>query len=64
MVAVSGVFAGVALKGATLRQDRDDNETLYEKKLDNREIVETQAPPAAANKLLSVLKRYSPRQKG
>ena len=59
-----GVFAGVALKGATLRQDTDDNESLYGKKLDNREIVEHQAPPPAAAKFLAVLNQYSPRQKG
>lgn len=55
-----GVFAGVALKGATLRQDLDDNETLYGKKLANREIVTTQvAAPPAAEKLLELLNRYS-----
>lgn len=34
-----GVFAGVSLQGATLRQDLDDNAALYEKRLENREIV-------------------------
>ena len=34
-----GLFAGVALEGATLREDLDDNATLYGKKLENREIV-------------------------
>jgi SH3 domain-containing YSC84-like protein 1 len=58
-----GVFAGVALKGATLRQDLDDNETLYGKKLDNREIVTGGVtPPAAADKLLSSLSQYSSRE--
>ena len=58
-----GVFAGIALKGATLREDLDDNEALYGKKLENREIVTTGiAPPAAAAKLLSLLGRYSSRQ--
>ena len=57
-----GVFAGLALKGATLRQDLDDNETLYGKKLDNREVVTGGiAPPAAAQKLLSLLSQYSSR---
>jgi lipid-binding SYLF domain-containing protein len=55
-----GVFAGIALKGATLRQDLDDNETLYGKRLDNREIVTGGiAPPASAAKLLSLLGHYS-----
>jgi lipid-binding SYLF domain-containing protein len=34
-----GVFAGISLQGATLRQDLDDNAVLYGKKLENREIV-------------------------
>jgi lipid-binding SYLF domain-containing protein len=55
-----GVFAGIALKGATLRQDLDDNEALYGKRVDNREIVTGSiAPPAAAAKLLSLLSHYS-----
>lgn len=60
-----GVFAGVALQGSTLRQDLDDNEALYRKKLDNKEIVNsrTLAAPAAARKFLAVLSRYSPREK-
>ena len=45
-----GLFAGLALEGATLRQDLDDNATLYGRKLENREIVTTRvrAPKAAA----------------
>src|SRR5260221_13861007 len=35
-----GLFAGIALKGATLRQDSDDNRDLYGKDLDNRQILE------------------------
>ena len=58
-----GVFAGIALKGATLRQDVDANEALYGKKLQNREIVTGGvAPPPAAAKLLALLNRYSPRE--
>ena len=59
-----GVFAGIALKGATLRQDLDDNESLYSQRLENREIV-TQGvtAPEPARKLLSVLNQYSPHQK-
>src|SRR4029079_8168069 len=33
-----GLFAGLALEGATLRQDLDDNATLYGKKLENKDI--------------------------
>jgi lipid-binding SYLF domain-containing protein len=58
-----GLFAGVALEGATLRQDLDDNATLYGRKLENRDIVtkDVAAPPAAA-KLLALLNRYSARE--
>jgi Las17-binding protein actin regulator len=55
-----GLFAGLALEGATLRQDLDDNATLYGKKLENRDIVTkgVRAPNAAA-KLMALLNRYS-----
>ena len=39
-----GLFAGVALEGATLRQDLDANAQIYGKKLDNREILTTAVP--------------------
>jgi lipid-binding SYLF domain-containing protein len=59
-----GVFAGVALEGATLREDLDDNATLYGKKLENREIVTKGVPPPkAAEKLLELLNRYSARER-
>src|SRR6267142_6412301 len=35
-----GIFAGISLQGATLRQDLDDNAVIYGKKLINQEIVE------------------------
>jgi len=56
-----GLFAGVALEGATLRQDLDDNKTLYGKKLENRVIVKSNVrPPTAASALLALLNRFSP----
>jgi SH3 domain-containing YSC84-like protein 1 len=59
-----GLFAGVALEGATLRQDLDDNATLYGKRLENRAIVTTGVrPPQAAARLLSLLNRYSARER-
>src|SRR5438067_12377812 len=55
-----GLFAGVALEGATLRQDLDDNSALYGKKLENRAIVTKDVrPPKAAAKLIALLNRYS-----
>ena len=58
-----GLFAGIALEGATLRQDLDDNATLYGKPLENRDIVTTgvHAPEAAA-KLIALLNRYSAKE--
>lgn len=54
-----GIFAGVSLQGATLRQDLDDNAALYGKKLKNREIVRGPvAPPKAASRLLKLLNQY------
>jgi lipid-binding SYLF domain-containing protein len=58
-----GLFAGLALEGATLRQDLDDNATLYGKKLENHEIVSSGIrPPKAAGKLMTLLNRYSFRE--
>jgi lipid-binding SYLF domain-containing protein len=55
-----GIFAGIALEGATLRQDLDDNADLYGKKLNNREIVTSGiAVPEAAAKLIGMLNKYS-----
>jgi len=59
-----GLFAGVALEGATLRQDLDDNATLYGKRLENRAIVTTGVPaPKAAAKLIALLNRYSAKER-
>jgi lipid-binding SYLF domain-containing protein len=58
-----GLFAGLALEGATLRQDLDDNAELYGKKLENREIVTSDmATPPAAEKLIAELNRHSARE--
>jgi lipid-binding SYLF domain-containing protein len=55
-----GVFAGISLQGATLREDLDANQVLYGKKLENRNIVRQDiAPPPAASSLLNVLNKYS-----
>jgi lipid-binding SYLF domain-containing protein len=59
-----GLFAGVALEGATLRQDLDDNATLYGRKLENRQIVTTPVrAPRSAARLLDLLNKYSPRER-
>jgi SH3 domain-containing YSC84-like protein 1 len=58
-----GVFAGISLNGATLRQDLDDNRALYGKALENKDIVnQSVAPPKGAEKLLSLFNKYSARK--
>src|SRR4030095_12225258 len=59
-----GVFAGIALDGATLRPDDDSNVELYPTKPSNKEIVmgKTEAP-AAASQLIAALNRYSAQKK-
>ena len=58
-----GLFAGVSLEGSTLRQDNGANEKLYGRKLSAQEIVRggKAGTPAAGQKLVSVLRRKSPR---
>src|ERR1051326_808371 len=58
-----GLFAGLALEGATLRQDLDDNAELYGSKIANREIVTSgmHAPEEAA-RLMHLLSKYSWRE--
>lgn len=59
-----GVFAGIALKGGTLRQDIDDNQALYGKRLENRDIVNSRiATPKAAARLEALLQKHSPYEK-
>jgi lipid-binding SYLF domain-containing protein len=55
-----GLFAGIALEGATLRQDLDDNASLYGRKLETREIVNSGVhAPREAMRLLGLLGKYS-----
>lgn len=55
-----GLFAGVALEGATLRQDLEDNATLYGTPLENRQIVMNGvAAPKGAARLLALLNGFS-----
>jgi lipid-binding SYLF domain-containing protein len=58
-----GLFAGLALTGATLRQDLDDNKELYGKAVENKQIVnEELTPPKSAEPLLSLFNKYSARK--
>lgn len=54
-----GVFAGIELKGTTLRSDDDDNAKIYGRKIDQSEILSGSVrPPAAAQPLETSLRRY------
>ena len=56
-----GLFAGISVKGATLRPSEDWNEELYGRKIPNREILMGGAvqPTAEAMPLIHELDRYS-----
>ncbi len=57
-----GLFAGVSLQGATLREDMDDNKALYGEYMKNADIINRwPAPPKDAEPLLKLLRQYSPR---
>jgi lipid-binding SYLF domain-containing protein len=57
-----GLFAGVALEGATLRQDLNANAQIYGRKLDNREILTTNVhTPRMAAKLIGELDQHPAR---
>lgn len=58
-----GVFGGISLQGATLRQDLDENQRLYGRHLSNKTILRGYAgDPAVGTELVSVLNKYSPRK--
>jgi SH3 domain-containing YSC84-like protein 1 len=58
-----GLFAGISLSGATLREDSDWNNELYGRSVTNREILTTNvAAPAAAHEFMAELNRYSSRK--
>jgi len=55
-----GVFAGVSLQGATLRNDDEGNNELYKKNLNSKEILTGNVtPPPEAQPLIAALNRYS-----
>ena len=54
-----GVFAGIALEGATLRGDDDANLDLYGRRLDMRQILTGSTPvPPAGKTLVERLSKY------
>jgi lipid-binding SYLF domain-containing protein len=60
-----GVFAGLTLSGATLREDKEDNLALYGHAITNKEILSGAVPPPpVAEKFEATLARYSMRKTG
>jgi SH3 domain-containing YSC84-like protein 1 len=58
-----GLFAGISLSGATMREDPDWNTEMYGRAIKNREVVTTNVPPpASAAALLDALNKYSSRK--
>jgi len=59
-----GIFAGIALEGATMRPDKDADRELYGREVTNREILTGAGiqPPPAADRLERALNRESARK--
>jgi len=58
-----GVFAGISLQGATLREDLDDNKEMYGQGYANADILKGTVPvPQSGQKLNSLLDKYSPKK--
>jgi lipid-binding SYLF domain-containing protein len=59
-----GLFAGISLDGATLRNDIDENQALYGQRWTSKQILGSGAKmPEAASKLIAELNKYSARVK-
>lgn len=57
-----GVFGGIALKGSTLRPDREVDQIIYGKEVDSKAVLQGKVPaPKAAQVLVSLLNKYSGR---
>ena len=57
-----GVFAGVSLQGATLRQDVSDNAEIYGRPLTNKQIIRGRVDwPSTGSEFRSVLEKYAAR---
>jgi len=55
-----GVFAGISLDGATLRNDVDENQAMYGQRWESKDILNSGIkPPESATKLIGVLNKYS-----
>jgi lipid-binding SYLF domain-containing protein len=61
-----GLFAGLALDGAVIKQDQDGNEHLYGERVSPKDLLFTpgQAIPAAGKGLVEALRAVSPERVG
>ena len=58
-----GLFAGISLDGATLRNDLDENQAMYGQRWTSKQILGSGAKaPKSAGKLIAELNKYSPRR--
>ncbi|MEO8592243.1 MAG: lipid-binding SYLF domain-containing protein [Candidatus Solibacter sp.] len=58
-----GLFAGISLDGATLRNDLDENQTLYGQRWTSKQILGSGATiPADAQKLVTTLNKHSAKE--
>ncbi len=60
-----GLFVGLSLEGAVVKQDKDGNENLYGERVDPKRVLEQgrYAVPPEAKGFVSVLENASPRHK-
>jgi SH3 domain-containing YSC84-like protein 1 len=59
-----GLFAGISLDGATLRNDLDENQALYGQRWTSKQILGSGAKiPDSATKLIEILNKYSMRER-
>ena len=60
-----GAFAGLTLGGGTLRNDLDENEELYGKRVTNKEVLTGEVrPTASAQQLIAALSSISKTEEG
>ncbi len=54
-----GLFAGVSISGSVLKPDRDDNEDLYGRRVNEKKLLLEGGPvPASAKDLIQLLSKY------
>jgi lipid-binding SYLF domain-containing protein len=57
-----GLFAGVSLEGAVIKQDHKGNKRIYGREIEPKEIMlQGVGVPAAAQPLAATLNKHSPR---